>query len=168
MSWWLQDLFDRKPELITREKTRFANYYLEDFKLTAHDKQGKIKYILQANRLDNYDQESVAEIQGVRTTLFNKNSNWIVSANQAKIFQGKNKIEFNSDVIFTRPAQASQTKLTLKTEQITFHTDKDLLETSSHVTITSEGTRLEANGLRYDNQKGTFELTSDVKGTYVK
>ena len=168
LSWWLQNLFDRKPELITRDKTRFANYYLEDFKLTAHDKQGKIKYQLEAKRLDNYDQESVAELKEVQTTLFNEKANWLISAKQATIFQADDKIEFFHEVVVTRPQQASQRPLTLQTEQITLHTDKELLHTAAHVTIISGQTRLESNGLRYNSQTGIFELSADVKATYVK
>ncbi|MDH5516627.1 MAG: LPS export ABC transporter periplasmic protein LptC [Gammaproteobacteria bacterium] len=168
LSWWLQNLFDRKPELITRDKSRFANYYLEDFKLTAHDKQGKIKYIIRARRLDNYEQESVAELQDVHSTLFSKKANWEIRADQAKIFQQEDKIVFFENVTFTRPAQDSQQPLTLQTEQMTLFTEKELLQTSAHVTIIEGQTRLEGDGLSYNSQTGTFKLISGVKATYVK
>jgi len=168
LSLWLQDLLETKPELITREKTRFANYFLEDFKLTAHDKDGKIKYTLSAKRLDNFEDEKMAEIQDIKAELQNQESNWTITSAKANLFQENNIIEFYDGVKINRPKQADRPELILETDKITLLGDKDILQTDSKVKIKSGHTQFESLGLSFDNKQGILELKSDVKGTYIK
>jgi len=167
-SWWLQDLLDSKPELITREKTRFANYYLQDFKLTAHDTQGKEKYILQAERLQFFEQDSVSEIDKIRAEFFSKESNWIITADKANLYKEQDRIEFLKNVKIFRPKQKNRSAFTFHTDKISLLTEKEILETSSLVTVSSDSTVIKSKGLRYDNQQGILEFKSDVKVTYVR
>jgi len=167
-SWWLQDLLDSKPELITREKTRFANYYLQDFKLTAHDTQGKEKYTLQAERLQNFEQDSVSEIEKVHAEFFNKESNWTITADKANLYEEQNKIEFYGNVKIIRPKQKNRSDFTFHTDKILLLTEKEILETSDLVTVSSDSTVIKSKGLRYDNLQGILEFKSDVKVTYVR
>ena len=165
---WLQNLLSTKPELITREKTRFANYFLEDFKLTAHDKDGKVKYLLSAKRLDNFESEKMAEIQQINAEFYNQESNWTITSEKANLFHDKNIIEFYDGVKINRPKQTNRPALTLKTDKITLLGDKDILQTDSKVTVVSGKTQFESQGLSFDNKQGVLELKSDVKGTYIK
>lgn len=167
-SWWLQDLFTHKPELLTRDKTRFANYFLEDFKLTAYNKNGQPKYTLKAKRLDHFEQESLAEIQQINAEFYNQEANWTVTANTAKLYEEKDKIEFTGDVKINRPKQAERSGFSFQSKQMTLLTDIEILQTNSHVIVNSNGTRIESNGLRYDGKQGILELNADVKVTYVK
>lgn len=168
LSWWLQNLLNTKPELITREKTRFANYFLEDFKITSHNEQGQIKYILQAQRLDNYDEEQLAEIQNIETEFYNKESNWTLTATKARLYHSNNQIEFYGGVKINRPQLANRSALLIETDSITLNGDTEILQTNSQVTIIRDKIRLQSQGLVYDNQKGLLELRSNVKGSYVK
>ena len=165
---WLQNLLSTKPELITREKTRFANYFLEDFKLTAHDKDGKVKYLLSAKRLDNFDSEKMAEIQQIEAEFFNQESNWTITSAKANLFHDNNVIEFYDGVKINRPKQANRPALILETDKITLLGDKDILQTDSKVKVKSGNTQFESQGLSFDNKQGVLELKSDVKGIYVK
>lgn len=167
-SWWLQDLFTSEPELLTRDKTRFANYFLEDFKLTAYNKDGKPKYTLKAKRLDHFEEEGLAEIQQIDAEFYNSASIWKVSAKQAKLYQKDNKIEFFDSVKIFRPKQNKQTGFSFQAQQMTLLTEKEILQTDQQVTVNNNGTVIESKGLRYDGKKGILELIADVKVTYVK
>ncbi len=167
-SWWLQDFFTNEPELLTRDKTRFANYFLEDFKLTAYDKSGKAKYTLKAKRLDNFESESVAEIEEINVNFYSQGSNWTVTANKAKLFQDENKIEFFDNVKILRPKQAEKPEFSFQTQQMTLLTEKEILQTDLLVTVNNNGTLIKSKGLRYDGKNGILELKADVKVTYVK
>ena len=168
LSWWLQNLLDTKPELITREKTRFANYFLEDFKLTTHNKQGEVKYVLSAKRLDNYDDEDLAEIQQINLQFINNEANWTLTAGKGRLFHSNKQIEFYDDVKINRPATNNSSALQVSTDKITLLGDAEKLQTDEPVTVVSDGTTLQSQGLVFDNQKGTLELKSNVKGQYVK
>ena len=167
-SWWFQNLLDRKPELITRDKIRLADYYLEDFKLTAHNKQGNISYTLKAKRLDHFENEALAEIKEVHAEVYNQDANWRITANKANLFQNDNKIEFYGNVEVTREKQSDRPDFSLKTDEITLLTKKEIMETSSPVTVQNGKNILKSKGLSYDNQKGVLVLKSNVKGIYVK
>jgi len=166
--WWLQDLLSSKPELISREKVRFANYFLEDFTLTAHNKEGLPRYSLQAKRLDHFEQESVAEIQTIRAEIFNEDANWTISARRANLYKDNERIEFYDDVKIFRPAQDKLPELSFQAEKMILFTDTETLKTDSHVIINSNGNSIESDGLSYDSLQGILELTANVKVTYVK
>jgi len=168
IGFWLQNLLETKPELITREKTRFANYFLEDFKLTAHDKDGKIKYVLSAKRLDNFEDEKIAEIQNIEAEFYNQESNWTITSAKANLFHNNNVIEFYDGVKINRPKQPKRPELILETDRITLLGDQDILQTDSKVSVKSGNTQFESMGLSFDNKQGILELKSKVKGTYVK
>lgn len=167
-SLWLQDIFTSKPELLTRDKTRFANYFLEDFKLTAYDKNGKAKYTLKAKRLDNFESESLAEIEEINVEFYTQGSNWTVTANKAKLLQNENKIVFFDNVKILRPKQAEKPEFSFQTQQMTLLTEKEILQTDHLVTVNNNGTLIKSKGLRYDGKNGILELKADVKVTYVK
>ncbi len=167
-SLWLQDIFTSKPELLTRDKTRFANYFLEDFKLTAYNKSGKPKYTIKAQRLDHFEQESLAEIQQINAEIYNKESNWTITANKARLYQDENKMEFFDDVKIFRPKHAEQAEFSFQSKQMTLFSEKEILQTNHHVTVNSNGTLIKSKGLRYDGKQGILELKADVKVTYVK
>ncbi len=168
LSWWLQNLLDTKPELITREKSRFANYFLEDFTLTTHDADGSVKYILKAKRLDNFEDEDLAEIQQINVQFINDESIWTLSAGKATLFHSNKQIDFFDSVKINRPANKDSAALTISTSQITMQGDAEILETNKKVTVVSGGNTIESQGLKFDNKQGIFELTSNVKGQYVK
>jgi len=168
LSIWLQNLLDTKPELITREKSRFANYFLEDFKLTAHDKTGKIKYTLSAKRLDNFEDEKMAEIKNIEAEFFNAESSLTVTSAKANLFHKSNVIEFYDGVKINRPKQSNRPALALETEKITLLGDEEVLQTDSPVSVKSGNTLFESQGMKFDNKLGELELKSNVKGTYVK
>ena len=168
LSWWLQNLLDTKPELITREKSRFANYFLEDFKLTSHNTDGTVKYILKAKRLDNFENEELAEIQDINVQFINNESIWTLSAGNARLFHSNKQIEFFDNVNINRPASENSAALTISTRQITMQGDAEILKTNEKVTVVSGANTIQSQGLIFDNKKGTFELTSNVKGQYVK
>lgn len=167
-SWWLQDVFTKKPELLTREKTRFANYFLEDFKLTTYDKNGKVKYTLKAKKLDNFERESLAEIEEINVEFYSQGANWTVTADKAKLFQNENKIEFFDNVKILRPKQAEKPEFSFQTQQMTLLTKKEVLQTSQFVTVINNGTLIKSKGLHYDGKNGILELKANVKVTYVK
>ena len=168
LSWWLQNLLDTKPELITREKSRFANYFLEDFKLTSHDTNGEVKYILNAKRLDNFEDEELSEIQHINVQFINNDSIWTLTAGKAKLFHSNKQIEFFDNVKINRPENKNNAALTISTSQITMQGDAEILTTDKKVTVVSGTNTIESLGLKFDNKQGIFELTSNVKGQYVK
>lgn len=168
LSWWLQNILNKKPELIIRDTSRFADYYLEDFKLTAHNKSGLVKYTLQAKRLDNYEQESLAEIQDITAEVYNKQGNWTITADKALLYHNKNIIEFSDNVKIIRPQQPDRAELNLQADTMTLLTEKEILTTNGRVTLKTGKTTLESKGLRYNNLQGILELQANVKGSYVK
>lgn len=167
-SWWLQNFLASKPELIIPDKTRFANYYLEDFTLKAHNQSGQVKYSLQAKRLDHYEQDGISEIHQIHTELFNTNANWVVSATNAKLHKEKEIIEFYGDVYVQRLKSETQGEFNFKTEKLTLLTQQEIIQTDSDVLVKNNGTVLKSKGLIYNGQQGILELKADVKVTYVK
>ena len=161
-------MLDTKPELITREKTRFANYFLDDFTLTSHNKEGDIRYTLKARRLDNFEDENLAEVQQIEATFYNKNSIWTLSAGKARLFHNNKQIEFYDGVKINRPKENDRPALQVSTNSITLQSDTEILQTNDAVTLVSGDTTFQSKGLSFNNEKGILELKSNVKGRYVK
>lgn len=166
LSWWLQNLLDTKPELITREKTRFANYYLEDFTITTHDTVGKVKYKLSAKRLDNFEDEDQAEIQQIEVRFFDKQADWTLTAGKGRILHSKDQIDFYDGVKIFRPQQKNRPEFSIETASIHLYSERDILETADQVFIKSGKSHFQSLGLSFDNNTGLLELKSNVKGHY--
>lgn len=168
LSWWLQNLLDTKPELITREKTRFANYFLEDFTITSHNDAGQVKYTLSANRLDNFEEEDTAELKQIKVSFYGDKENWTLTAGKGRIHHKSQQIDFYDGVNIYRPASANKPEISIETTEIKFDSKLDLLKTKQKVFIRSGKSQFQSTGLSFNNKLGTLELESNVKGHYEK
>lgn len=167
-SWWFQNLIDTKPELVTLDEVRFANYFLRDFEIKSHDSQGQLRYILAAAELDNYEKESMAELKQVKIESFSQDANWTLQAERGEFYQQDKRIELFDNVRLERPATQQSKALSLKTGHIVFYPEKEELKSDDDVFISSEQSQIQSKGMHFNNKLGILTLESEVKATYVQ
>lgn len=165
---WLKRETTEVPIRIA-EKTHAADFFMERFHLQQYDETGNLLYRLKGSRMEHYleNKTSVITNPDFLANVENVPGQWQVSAQQAITKEKEpEEISFRGNVVFKRPQTETVPALSLTTEQLLIQPNKEYVETTGIVSITSEAAFITGENLQADVKQGHFTL-QHVKGRYV-
>ena len=142
------------------------DYYLNDFSVTALDEQGQPQHRLQASQLNHFSNGVQTELHQPTLEVYQQGKvEWRVVAERGEfnpeqdevLLQGKVKLHQHSG---TAPLQLTTSSLRIQPQQRRAETDQP-------VTLIQARNRIDAIGMRIEQQGQRLLLLSEVRGKYA-
>lgn len=87
---------------------------------------------------------------------------WTLRADEGELPEAADQLHLAGNVEVRAQMAGLARPVVLRTDQLTYHTDRHLLKTASRVTFSRDQQQLQATGLEADFQAGTLKLESGV------
>ena len=161
ISLWL-NLHGKKAleegEVPPKISTDGADARLEKIRFV-EEKQGQKTWELEAKSIQQYQGQNIMLLEKVKVNFFTKEGrSFILSGNQAKVYQDSKNMELVGDVVLT-----SSDGYRLKTHSIFYQHSEKRVTTSDPVEIEGEQIRLVGKGMWVDMEAKIFKVLSQVK-----
>jgi LPS export ABC transporter protein LptC len=123
------------------------------------DKQGEKTWELEAESVQQYQEQNMMVLEDVKVTFYAKEGRIIyLTGKQGKVYQDSKNVDLLGDVVLT-----SSDGYQLKTHSASYrHSDK-IVSTPDPVEIDGEQIRLTGKGMLVDVEAKTFKILSQVK-----
>lgn len=150
-----QSLADSLPDFIIR-----------DFNSQQFNADGKLQYEMEANQLIHYPTNDATELDSPVLKFESEvKGSWTVQSERGFVATDGNIVELNGNVLLTRQATLEDS-VTMATETLYLHLDKEFAETTKPVIISSTNTTVEAVGMQADFTDNRLILVSKVRGRH--
>jgi LPS export ABC transporter protein LptC len=160
-SLWV-NLRERKAseegEKIPKILTEGADIRLEKIRFV-EDKHGQKTWELEAKLIQQYQDQNLLLLEEVKVTYFTKDGRiFIISGDQAKVFQDSKNMELVGNVVVT-----SSDGYRLKTHSVSYRHGEKRVITPDPVDMEGEQIRLVGRGMLIDMEAKTFKVLHQVK-----
>ena len=150
-----QSLADSLPDFIIR-----------DFNSQQFDDEGKLQYEMEASQLIHYPTNDATELDSPMLKFKSKvKGSWTVQSERGFVASDGDIVELKGNVLLTRQA-TPEDAVTMATETLYLHPDKEFAETTKPVIISSTNTIVEAVGMQADFTDNRLILVSKVRGRH--
>ncbi len=188
VAWWTITTdysLDNQPQ--QANTARFIEAYMNDFEMTAMDATGSPSYTLKGAHMEKFNDSDETNIQQPVFQLLQSATQWRISADSAiandkyETIQLTNNVvmqqqniaskpldaDLGTDVITSKEIASDSIKpaITIRTPNLLIHTKKQIAITQAPVIITQGRSKLNANGMTYNNITSELELSSNVRGS---
>ena len=123
------------------------------------EKQGRKSWELEANAMQQYQDQNVMVLEDIRLTFFNKDGRtFILTGRQGKVYQDTKNMELQGDVVVT-----SSDGYRLKTNSVAYDHQGRRIETADPIELDGEQLSLKGRGMRVDMEAQTVRVFHDVR-----
>jgi lipopolysaccharide export system protein LptC len=152
LGWW-QFRPAPEPTPAEVERARLPDYVVARFTAIETDTTGKPSRRLIAEELRQYVDEDLSELDQPRMTLYPDDDEteaapWRARANSGLVLAGGEEIRLDGAVELERDGSATRRAMRVETELMRIRHARAFAETDRPVSVTSEGDRLDATGMR--------------------
>jgi len=145
-------------EKIPKVSTGGADMRMEKIRFV-EDKQGQKTWELEANSVQQYQDQNLIVLEDVKVTFYSKEGQtFFLTGKKGKVDQSSRNVELVGDVVLT-----SSDGYRLKTHSISYRHSEKLVSTSDPVDIEGEQIRLSGIGMLVNMEAKTFKVLSRVK-----
>ncbi len=171
LSWILVAAFEPEPLILTTSsqyKIRSVDYFSTDYMKKELDTEGKLKSILQAQKLSHYKEDGITEMQQPIMTLYNANTPpWIIQATTGILAADGNTLHLNGAVSIDRAATENLPVLKLQTSDLTVKIHENYAEGKKWAQLHSGNNWIQGVGIQMVfKQPISLKLLSKVKSYY--
>ena len=145
-------------EKIPKVSTGGADMRMEKIRFV-EDKQGQKTWELEANSVQQYQDQNLMILEDVKVTFYSKEGQtFFLTGKKGKVDQSSRNVELVGEVVLT-----SSDGYRLKTHSISYRHSEKLVSTSDPVDIEGEQIRLTGIGMLVNMEAKTFKVLSQVK-----
>ena len=143
------------------------DFFLTNMHTTVLHANGKPHYIVKAETVDHYPQNSIVKMHAVELTWYeNQAAPWKISADKAILERKTEILNLEGNVKVHRPASKDSEETKLSTKELQIHPKKSYAETKSAVTIVSGKNRVTGVGMKMYLADGRVELLAATRAEY--
>jgi lipopolysaccharide export system protein LptC len=165
---WTSVLFYTPKTDKTRTTSHLPDALMENVTALIMDKQGKPKLKIKTPKLVHFKMDDMTQFTTPEVTLYRKSPNpWLIKSRQAKATQGIENIDFWDHVSIQHAADDNNPSTNIKTTALTVHPNKNLAETTHHITLVQPSLIVKALGMHANLNTGDIKLLSQARGEYV-
>jgi LPS export ABC transporter protein LptC len=161
VSLW-ENLRERKAseaiEELPKVSTGGADMRMEKIRFV-EDKQGQKTWELEANSVQQYQDQNLMVLEDVKVTFYSKEGRtFFLTGKKGKVDQSSKNVDLEGDVVLT-----SSDGYQLKTHSVSYRHLEKLVSTSDPVDIEGEQIRLTGIGMLVNMEAKTFKVLRQVK-----
>jgi lipopolysaccharide export system protein LptC len=140
---------------------------VENFLAVGTDEAGVPRYRLSANRLRHYSGNKMTLLDNPNLAhIHAKQGELRISARNASVNPGGEKVIFTGEVNLLRPANGGRKEMSMKTSYLEVLTEKSEVLTREPVIIQQPGMQVTANGLHLNTNTRVLKLKGRVKAQF--
>lgn len=163
--WSITSNYNTSDQLQQAKSRRYVEIFMNEFEMTSMDENGAPDYLLNGVHLQRYNDSDNTEIRQPVLQLLRKDRQWKVSAEKAIFNHSNDTLQLIDNVIMQQ--QNIEPAVTIRTQNLMINTTTKIAKTRAHVDITQGNSRIQSNGMIYNNITSELELSSSVNGHYV-
>src|SRR3989338_1880049 len=168
LSTWLTFSIKENNNVAMDTNENNLDAFATEIHLTRMDKTGHINASLYSPQLTHYPLENQTQLQSPTVIVYVKNQpSWKITANQAALFHGSEKITLTDHVVLHRSSGINNEEITVQTEQLTLYPELKTAMTTLPISLLSNSTQINSTGMQANFEKGILTLTSSVRGNYT-
>jgi LPS export ABC transporter protein LptC len=142
-------------------------YYLTDARLTELGADGRPRVVVRAKSIEQQlaDQSvHLAQLELDYTTQ--QQGEWHVTADRGRMPSDHESLQLEGNVLVVGAAERSKGKAVIHTDELTYDTRTNVVQTAAPVTVDFGPHQLRGRGLRVGLNQGTLRLESNVNGQF--
>jgi LPS export ABC transporter protein LptC len=142
-------------------------YYLNDARLTELGADGRPRVVVRAKSIEQQlaDQSvHLAQLELDYTTQ--QQGEWHVTADRGRMPSDHESLQLEGNVLVVGAAERSKGKAVIHTDELTYDTRTNVVQTAAPVTVDFGPHQLRGRGLRVGLNQGTLRLESNVNGQF--
>jgi lipopolysaccharide export system protein LptC len=163
--WSITTDYDTDDQLQLVKSKRYVEIFMNEFEMTAMDKNGKPDYVLNGLHLQRFNNSDNTEIKQPVLQLLRKDRQWKVSAEKAILNHKKETLQLINNVVMQQ--QNIEPAVTIRTQNLLINAVTKIAKTRAHVDITQGKSRIQSKGMIYNSITSELELLSRVNGHYL-
>jgi LPS export ABC transporter protein LptC len=145
-------------EKLPKVSTGGADMQLKKIRFV-EDKQGQKTWELEAESVDQYQEQNMMVLEDVKVTFYAKEGRIIyLTGKQGKVYQDSKNVDLLGDVVLT-----SSDGYQLKTHSASYRHSEKIVSTADPVEVDGEQIRLTGKGMLVNVEAKTFKILSQVK-----
>ena len=163
-------LVDRAPEITPPEQTTAdqADYFVDDFTVTATRPSGEVEYRLTASSMQHYPKAATWHFTAPHLLFYPTTGEpWRVTAEKGKAWSDGDDILLQGPVAIRRASGPVNRPMNVDTFDLHLKPNDDYAFTDRQTVLYSGGMRMTGVGARAYMDQQKLELLSQVKGRYV-
>lgn len=164
--WWsITADYSDDNQLEQIRSTQYAEIFMNEFKMTVMGEDGKPGYILQGLSLQRDTGSDDSTIQQPVFQLLQEDRRWKITADQAILNDKKETVQLKNNVVMQQ--QNVEPAVTIHTKNMLIHTGTQIAQTETLIVLTQGDSRLQSNGMIFNNHTSELTLSSDVTGYFL-
>ena len=166
-TYWLS-LQVQSPDSGSKKSMRHdPDYIMDNFTATTLDKQGKVRFVMSAQKMMHYPDDDRTYLDAPRLmSMAAEHPAMQMTALNGEVSSKGDELFLRNNVVIVRPAYANKSELTLRTSYLHIVPNKDIADTDQAVTLEDARVTLNAIGMEMDNKAHTVKFLSQVKTVY--
>ena len=147
----------RRPPPPVQQPPQQAEYQIKEIHIN-ETLEGNLRWTLNADQAEVYDQKGVTLMRKVTVQVFSKDGDWTVTSDEGTLDNNRRDVALNGNVIIR-----SNDGLEMRTATLGWDNEKRALSTKDPVTISRQGTTITGKGLTVQMQEETAEVQENVR-----
>jgi lipopolysaccharide export system protein LptC len=170
LTFWIYQTVEEQGPKIDGSNRHDPDYIMQNFVTTQTDANGKLRYLLAANKMMHFPDDDSTELEQPKFTQYATDKPYTkIKGNRANVSSDGEEIEVLEDVMVVRQASAEKGEMQVFTDKLTIFPNQDLAKTDRPVVIKqAPKTVIHATGMIYDKNKKTIQLFKRVNAHYEK
>jgi LPS export ABC transporter protein LptC len=142
-------------------------YYLNDARLTELGADGRPRVVVRAKSIEQQlADQSVHLAQLELDYSTQQQGEWHVTADRGRMPSDHESLQLEGNVLVVGAAERSKGKAVIRTDELTYDTRTNVVQTAAPVTVDFGPHQLRGRGLRVGLNQGTLRLESNVNGQF--
>lgn len=147
----------RRPPPPVQQPPQQAEYQIKDIHIN-ETLEGNLRWTLNADQAEVYDQKGVTLMRKVTVQVFSKDGDWTVTSDEGTLDNNRRDVALKGNVIIR-----SSDGLEMRSPTLGWDNEKRALSTADPVTITRQGTTITGKGLTVQMQEETAAIQQGVR-----
>lgn len=163
-SYWLAEQA-RKADPATRTAGHDIDYTANDITLTRMDETGRAQYTIDADHLVHYADDDTGDLTKPRVVGSRiDRPEMRLRADRGTTTSDAEEVRLYGNVVLHRAPWRGRPELVAKGPYMLVVPDREIARTDRPIDVVQGGSRIEAQGMRYDNADRKLELDGGVGG----
>jgi lipopolysaccharide export system protein LptC len=172
--WMIWQLPAGNPTLQIPAQTQYLEWFGKNITLTEMNSKGQLKQMITAHSLQHYMPDNTTDLSQVDLHIFSSEEQpyqWQLTSDKGRLFHGEDKQDVNRidlwhDVQLLRPADSTQSAVTINTSTLAIFPEKEYAHTDQYTIVNQPGHQMSGNGMEIFFPTQEFYLINNVSSTH--
>ena len=147
----------RRAPTPVQQPAQQAEYQIKEVHIN-ETLEGNLRWTLNADQAEVYDQKGITVMQKVVVQLFSKDGGWTVTSDEGTLDNNRRDVSLKGNVVIR-----SSDGLEMRTPTLQWNNEQRALATDDDVQISREGTTITGKGLTVQMKEESAEIRRNVR-----